>query len=198
MTLYRCDRLNASISERQCGLNRLSCFSCQGCPGLGEPVTIEGGVMASVLGDCAICGRKGLMTVSPGKCGRCFDRIKKGKDPVTGQPKGELAVESAPTPSVAPVCDPIPASQPGHFEADAPLSDAAAAWGAVFEGLVDQDMSATVNPPLSPLCRLLDPNGWLVEIPRDLSIRLDEVGIQPDDIIDVLEMLLDGELRRVA
>jgi hypothetical protein len=49
--LFRCDRMNANISKKQCDINRpgqpagpnrmaiKACLSCEGCPGLGETIT---------------------------------------------------------------------------------------------------------------------------------------------------------------
>jgi hypothetical protein len=53
LELFRCDRLSASISRKQCEINRKGkpqsprspeikvCFACEGCPGLGSEITVD-------------------------------------------------------------------------------------------------------------------------------------------------------------
>lgn len=52
--------------------------------------------------------------------------------------------------------------------------------------------------PLRAFDRLLKPDGWLVEIPQEIATKLHDADICPDDINHLLELFINGELRRLA
>lgn len=179
--VYRCERLSASISERQCGINRSQHISCQGCPGLGAQVVMEVDGMGKI-GTCATCGRE-VTIHKGGDCKRCWDRRDAGKDPITGN----LLVHQADERSVAAVC-------PG-------CGELAAAGMVTCLDCADPVVQPTVadsQPLRGGITRLLEPDGWLIEIPRSMAIELQEQAVTADEIVEMVGWLLKGELRRVA
>lgn len=53
--------------------------------------------MANKRGTCPVCKRKDVLMPSDKKCSRCYDRQRKGLDPVTGEPvvsKAEVGVDT--------------------------------------------------------------------------------------------------------
>jgi hypothetical protein len=64
----------------------------------------------------------------------------------------------------------------------------------------DELYDYSCDPPptikMDALLRLIETDGWLVEIPRDLCQRLHDDGITPAHIVELCEMLLNGELRK--
>lgn len=107
--LFRCERLSANISRRQCEVNRQRIgssqfrtgdpiFACEGCPGLGlDAVSLD--TEAVTMAKCKVPGCEKFVT----KDGYCWGHCKSvlGINPKTGKP---LAVLS-PSPALA-VADP--------------------------------------------------------------------------------------------
>lgn len=107
VALFRCERMNANISRRQCEINRKgvktygiekpACFSCTGCPGLGAAVvkneTREVTVMENKTEELkpkkvkrAYCKHPGCRKY-PIRNGLCTAHLRKaGLDPKTGKP----------------------------------------------------------------------------------------------------------------
>lgn len=149
MDLYRCQPMSASISKRQCEINRSrELFSCSRCSGLSEAITVqqEQQTMPSKNGICTEC-KKERALVARGLCGTCYHQFRKPDIAAKRNKKDR--------PQPAP-------GKPGGLEL------------------------------------LLEQSGYTFDIPYPLMSRLEENGIACDDIICLLEMLLEGKLRRVA
>jgi hypothetical protein len=54
-------------------------------------------VMSTPKSTCPTCKRSDVTLVTSTKCGRCHDRIKKGKNPITGEPEPAKAQQTANT-----------------------------------------------------------------------------------------------------
>ncbi len=96
MELFRCERMSATISRKQCDINRkgraagprvpliVPCFACAGCPGLGVAITIEPEevIMASI---CKIlgCGKQ----AQHGKDGMCRRHFTESRAAVVADPR---------------------------------------------------------------------------------------------------------------
>ena len=117
--LYRCERLGASITKRQCDANKSTgrIFACEGCGGLGESVKID-------LGEDVvekICDMPGCHTKVHSR-GKCWKHVKSalGIDPQTGHPleakhqaaKPIAAVKEAKVTGMIRVADPLPDATP--------------------------------------------------------------------------------------
>lgn len=202
MTLFRCDRLHASITERQCRTNRdQDRANCWGCPGLGESIEFKEDVVAK--GTCNICNRSDLELPSKGQCGRCYDRIKKGKDPLTGKLlKGE---KPAPHPLHIKGMEDIVSTPP----------DAASVVASKLEPAVSQP---SITPPASPIFGHGQVEGnsekssiaspalpnplfvsstlYRVTFPADLSEILQEREVLTEHIIELVWLGLSGKLER--
>jgi hypothetical protein len=115
--LFRCHRLDASISKRTCEINRArktdiykdvySVKACEGCSGLGGPVTID--LEATVAKK--ICSVDGCSSVIHAR-GMCWkhERSVLGVDPNTGKPiskAGAIKITKKATKKPAP--HPVPA-----------------------------------------------------------------------------------------
>ena len=93
MKLFRCDRLNANLTELACKKNRIrkddfsngiwACRTCIGCPGLGEEIKIN---MEDVMAK-KICTHPGCKNQLHAR-GYCWshERSILGVDPATGKP----------------------------------------------------------------------------------------------------------------
>lgn len=89
---FYCEKLSAQLQPAQCLENRRKAkqagkaltagplFHCKQCEG------VQG--MSSKKGNCPTCKRDDVTLVVADKCARCYDRVKKGKDPVTGETLG--------------------------------------------------------------------------------------------------------------
>ena len=53
-------------------------------------------------GDCGICERKGVRMATPKTCARCYNRIKRGRDPVTNIPRDHILEVTVTRARVAP------------------------------------------------------------------------------------------------
>ena len=203
MTLYRCDRLSATITDKQCNVNfNRGLFSCLGCPGLGDALELaplvepeKEDVMAMFRGYCTFCEKddRPLVSKNGNTCWSCYktkNDAKKNSAPEFVDHSGDDA------PNVETLEDVVDEFVARMVAAQESIND-------IFTPLEEMPEMADLQeiaprPHMSALCRLLDPDGWLVEIPRDLSLRLGKEGITPEDIVELLEALVCGELRRVA
>lgn len=104
MELFRCERMQANISLRQCEINRKGkltgpgkapikpCFACEGCPGLGEITNINTEEIMAKFCKTPECSKQVT------RMGLCWGCLKKaGINPQTGDP----------LPVPAPVADPV-------------------------------------------------------------------------------------------
>lgn len=124
-SVFSCERMNASISKKQCDINRYgqaagpnrmaikACLSCEGCPGLGQQITeLKEAPVAQKICSVDGCGK------SVHARGMCWghERSVLGVNPATGMPLKAVVPQSVPAPPVASVkaarkivlADPIP------------------------------------------------------------------------------------------
>lgn len=107
IVLGTCTRLRARITERQCKINQgIPELPCRGCTGLESLQQQEYSPLITTddtdntsdasapkkektmayKGTCKYCGRENIRLQSATKCSRCYYRLSKGLDPVTGKP----------------------------------------------------------------------------------------------------------------
>jgi hypothetical protein len=86
-----------------------------------------------------------------------------------------------------------------------PVSSSTAPPQSPAKPAVPAPVAATPPPAASPenspqgLNSLIPPvSGYTLDIPQGLLDRMEEAGVWPADVITLIEMLLDGRLRRVA
>lgn len=88
-TLYRCERMDAFITQRTCDANRqrvddlkndiMAPGNCKGCPGLQQEAI---DMAKNYRGTCPTCKRPDVLLISKnGDCHRCYKREQAGQDP---------------------------------------------------------------------------------------------------------------------
>lgn len=119
MTLYRCTPMSANISREQCEKNQAKCFSCLGCPGLGEAVPTyplsavqeEVEVSKKKVEPCVMCHRT-MEIAGRGMCGKCYSvelkREKASKSAPPLKPVESVLADSGFKPAKAAVTVPEP------------------------------------------------------------------------------------------
>lgn len=191
--LFRCERLHASITQKQCGINRSNGHaSCIGCKGLTGVVNIkvekrEGEVGGKPKpGICVACKRE-MLIMAKGLCGTCYLRSRSAA-------KKETQVKSV---LVHSVC-----SSEGCCEEPVFGKDTCGLCQLEAKELSPSPPPRSVLevPPLekrSGLEALLAPDGLLVSIPTTLALRLVEQKVSVTNVLEVITLLLDGKLRRI-
>lgn len=111
MELFRCERMHANITQRQCDINRNGvkanprqdvkerppCFSCDGCPGLGKPAAIKIEQEEMTMG--APCKEKGC---NKSQVMGGFRTTHARRDPVLSKKIDDKNARARKTPDAAP------------------------------------------------------------------------------------------------